>query len=111
MTKHRQILNFIEIIRDSFPQATEVYTSGSCFQFYRILKRVYSEAEAYYNISHVITKIGRYYYDINGVVHDYKDYTPYDTWGKRIMKNQTKHRYGVHINGFDVFGNKINSGF
>lgn len=75
MTKHREILNFIYTIKQSHPLMVEIFTKGSCLNFHLILKKVYPEAEAYDNIEHVITKIGKYYYDINGVVHDTKGYS------------------------------------
>jgi hypothetical protein len=43
-----------------------VYTNGSCYQFYLILKFVYPQANAYYNSDHVITEIDGRYYDIKG---------------------------------------------
>ena len=63
-----RILSFIRTIRNSFGGADYVYTKGSCYQFYKILKQVFPEAKAYYNINHVITKIGSKFYDITGEV-------------------------------------------
>ncbi len=64
---HEKVIEFIRTIRESFIGSSTVYTRGSCFQFYRILKLVFPEAEAYYDMNHVITKIGVHYYDINGL--------------------------------------------
>ena len=33
MSRLHEVLNLIEIIRDSFPNSIEVYTKGSCVQF------------------------------------------------------------------------------
>ena len=62
------ILEFIATIRDSFEGSVEVYTQGSCYKFYLILKEVFPEAIAYYDVNHVITKIGDEFYDITGIV-------------------------------------------
>jgi len=66
---HKQILDFISAIRDSFDGAEHVYTKGSCYQFFLILKSVVPKAQAYNNSDHVITKIGEGYYDITGEVN------------------------------------------
>lgn len=63
-----KVLKFIETIRDSFNDSIKVYTQGSCYKFYLILKEVFPEAICYYDINHVITKIGNSYYDITGEV-------------------------------------------
>ena len=44
------------------------YTSGGCYAFYLKLKARFPEAEGYYNMDHVITKIGDRYYDSTGEV-------------------------------------------
>ena len=59
---------FIARIRDSFIGAQHVYTEGSCYHFYLILKEVFPDAEAYYDGSHVLTKINGKFYDITGEV-------------------------------------------
>lgn len=62
------VLKFIKTIRESFVGSVEVYTQGSCYHFYTILKTVFPQAEAYYDSNHVITKIGKKFYDITGEV-------------------------------------------
>lgn len=64
----KEILEFIFLIRGSFIGSERVYTEGSCYQFYRILKDKFPESEAYYNSDHVITKIQGRFYDITGEV-------------------------------------------
>lgn len=66
--KEEEILNFIYLIRESFIGADKVYTLGSCYQFYRILKFIFPNANAYYNSDHVITEINGKYYDITDEV-------------------------------------------
>ena len=60
--------NFIATIRDSFIGSQQVYTEGSCYHFYLILKQVFPDAEPYYDLDHIVTKIGDKFYDITGEV-------------------------------------------
>ena len=69
------ILEFIEAVRASFVGADHVYTNGSCYQFFKILKVVYPDAIAYYDNDHIISKIGNKYYDITGEVEKGKHTT------------------------------------
>lgn len=59
---------FIQTIRDSFVGSQQVYTNGSCYHFYLILKNVFSVAEPYYDGDHIVTKIGDKFYDITGEI-------------------------------------------
>lgn len=77
MTKHRRILNIIGEIKSSFKQAEFVYTNGSCLNFFCILRLIFPEAKAWFNVDHIITEIDGKFYDINGVVHKTKSYLPY----------------------------------
>ena len=63
-----RVLKIIELIRESFIGSEEVYTMGSCYQFYKILKELFPEANAYYDSHHVITEIDGIFYDITGIV-------------------------------------------
>ncbi len=65
---NEQVLALIKAIRESFYDSVVVYTQGSCYRFYLILKSVFPEAQAYYDSNHVITRIGDRYYDITGEV-------------------------------------------
>jgi len=62
------ILNVISAIRNSFIGSEWVYTHGSCYGFYKILKEIYPQAEAYFDSDHVITLIDGKFYDITGRV-------------------------------------------
>jgi len=67
----------ISSIRSSFIGSEQVYTQGSCILFYQILKTVYPGAKPYWSnkARHMITKIGKEYYDITGKVECTPDYT------------------------------------
>ena len=59
---------FISILRESHPPQVEIFTRGACLRMHLLLKQAYPEAEPFYDISHVVTKIGDRFYDINGDV-------------------------------------------
>ena len=72
MTRHRNILNFIAVVRDSRQDNIEYFINGGCFKFHLILRAIYKDARPYTDGNHVVTKIGKYYYDITGVVYSKK---------------------------------------
>jgi len=59
---------FIATIRDSFIGSQQVYTEGSCYHFYLILKQVFPDAKPHYDADHIITEIDGKFYDITGEV-------------------------------------------
>lgn len=63
----------ISTIRNSFIGSQQVYTEGSCYHFYLILKSIFNQAEPYYDSFHVITKIDNKFYDITGEVKQNDD--------------------------------------
>ncbi len=81
---HKKVLSVIRAIRNSFVGSEIVYTKGSCYQFYLILREVFPQAEAFYDEDHLITKIENKYYDITGEVSKGRclpfEPTPNDTW-------------------------------
>lgn len=64
----KDILKFIASIRNAHSKMVDIFTKGSCLNFYFILKCVYPDAELWYNCNHVITKIDDCFYDITGRV-------------------------------------------
>lgn len=69
--KEKEILDFINILKDVHPVMVEIFTNGGCYEFFRLLKIHYEEAEPWYDWAsgHAYVKIDNRYYDINGV-HD-----------------------------------------
>ncbi len=65
---HEQILLFLAELRDAFPGSEEVFTRGSCFRLYRMLRVICPDAECWYDMDHAITRIGGRWYDITGEV-------------------------------------------
>ena len=70
MTKHEKTLKIIAEIRNSHSKMRNIFTKGSCYNLYSILKAIFPEAIAYSNIDHIITRIDDIYYDINGIANN-----------------------------------------
>ena len=75
---HNQVEKVIAAIRDSFIGSQQVYTEGSCYHFYLILKTIFSDAEPYFDQDHIVTKIDDRYYDITGEVRHDASLTKYE---------------------------------
>ncbi len=80
-TRYRQVIKFISLVRESHPEMINIYTQGSCFNFFLILKEMFPESIAYYDQNHVITKIKNKYFDITGEVIKSKNYKKFITSG------------------------------
>lgn len=83
LKRHKKIIEFIKLIRESSNIQTDIFTNGSCYRFYEILTNVFFDGIPYYNQEHVITRIGSRYYDITGEVKNIKDYRPLNYVPKR----------------------------
>lgn len=97
--KNKQIINFLDELRESADDMYEIFTEGSCYRLYKILKTLYPQAEAYWSESdgHAITKIDNSYYDIGGEIKksyvDYKEYFKIkDHSGYNLLKYKTKEK-------------------
>lgn len=66
----KEVLKFINALRKADEYMEDIFTMGSCYRFYLLLKKLYPDAEPMINKDkdHVATKIGRKLYDIRGVV-------------------------------------------
>lgn len=73
---HDDIMAVINAVRGSFVQAEQVYLYGSCYKFHEILVAAFPHLEVipYYNVDHVISLIGKRFYDITGEVTDTEKY-------------------------------------
>ena len=95
---------FLKELRDSADAQYKIFTEGSCFRLYKILKIIYPNAVAYWSDrdGHCVTKIDKSYYDIGGKLNSkYVDSQYY-----KIPKNQLKGygllKYTTEENKFDV---------
>lgn len=93
--KGLSIEGFIATIRDSFIGSQQVYTEGSCYHFYLILKQVFPDAKPFYDLNHVITEIDGKYYDITGEVRKDPACTPYE----RLPGYDLKAPYNIYKYG------------
>lgn len=68
MKTHKEIIDFIRVVRQGYPDSGIVYTHGACYGFYQILKHLNKKAVAYMtdDHQHIVTKLGDRYYDIDG---------------------------------------------
>jgi len=64
------ILEFLKELKSSYHKNELIYTEGSCFRLYSILKTIFPEASPYYSIldGHWVTEIDGCFYDINGEI-------------------------------------------
>jgi len=89
-----QVESFISTVRDSFVGSQQVYTEGSCYHFYLILKEVFPEAQAYYDEDHIITKINGKFYDITGEVRGDLNLSKFE----RVPSYSLKSPYNIYKN-------------
>ena len=64
------ILKFLKELKSSYHKNEMIYTEGSCFRLYAILKIIFPKASPYYSSldGHWVTEIYARYYDINGEI-------------------------------------------
>ena len=87
--------SFIAKVRDSFIGSQQVYTEGSCYHFYLILKEVFPNAEPWFDNDHIVTKIDDKFYDITGEIRkDELDMFKY----QRLPSYQLKAPYNIYKN-------------
>ena len=65
------IVEFLKELKSSYHKNEMVYTEGSCFRLYSMLKAIYPKAKPFYSIleGHWITEIDDKFYDINGEIN------------------------------------------
>lgn len=65
------ITEFLKELKASYHKNEFVYTRGSCFRLYSILKTVFPQAKPFYSDldGHWITEIDEKFYDINGEIN------------------------------------------
>lgn len=75
-----------------------VYTRGACWEFHKILKAAFPDAEPFYDEAegHVYTKIDGKFYDIKGRAHLTEDKLTPMLKSRRLMR--TAHRWMKNSN-------------
>jgi len=106
------IMDYISLVRGkekSSKLISYIFTHGNCYQFYLLLKYVFPEAKPYkvdykrdgidkFIISHVVTKIGSKYYDINGqFLLCESNYTDIKPMNKKDIKIAEQFGYGLYV--------------
>lgn len=88
-----KINNFLTELRESAEAQYNIFTQGSCFRLYLILKTIFPKAEPYWSDmdNHCIIKIDDKFYDIGGEIN--KNYVDSQNYN-RIRKE--------HIKGFSL---------
>lgn len=90
--KKTKILRLIQLIRESHDVMEDIFKEGSCLNFHMILKHVYPEAKAWYNIDHIVSEIDGRFYDITGEVSTLRifgeNYQPFDKYYSKARKKK-----------------------
>lgn len=79
--ENTKVLKIIERIRNSFDNAEEVYTNGSCVKFCMILLEIMPEGKILYDINHAIFEYNGRTYDISGYAKKNKNHVPIEDYG------------------------------
>lgn len=71
LLNNMNILEFLKELKSSYHKNELIYTEGSCFRLYSILKTIFPKASPYYSSldGHWVTEIGGCFYDINGEIN------------------------------------------
>ena len=62
------ILDYIELVRNSVPDAVEVFTQGNCGPFALMLLKTFPGGEILNNVDHTIYEYHGEWYDITGKI-------------------------------------------
>ena len=67
----KRVLNFLEALRESADMQYKIFTQGSCYRLYMILKTVFPTAKPYWSdrSNHCIIDIDGNFYDIGGKIN------------------------------------------
>jgi len=76
-----EILKTIQLIRESFTDAKQVYTQGSCVRFAIILKHLYPDGDILYDSNHAIFEYKGNCYDVNGITKKSEHHIPLLQYG------------------------------
>lgn len=101
------VKEFLKELRDSADIQFKIFTEGSCFRLYKILKVIFPTAKAYWSDldNHCITRIGKEYYDIGGLVK--KSYIKGRSYYKIPESQLRGYSLLKWMNGEDSIGTKI----
>lgn len=106
--QHEKVISLIKAIAQSFPDAPIIYQFGACYSFYKILKSVFPEAEAYEtkDNNHIVTKIGGRFYDVKGekfwndgtkkTEHDFQRIRSHEYWESVVIDRRVEYMISLY---------------
>lgn len=74
--RHLDILNIFAQLKKNFMLVERNVSEHSCMAHHLILKAYYPEAECWFNVDHVISKVGEKFYDRTGEVTETDNFRP-----------------------------------
>jgi len=101
MSKIKIIENLLTELRESADIIYNIYTKGSCYRLYNVLKAIYPEAVPYWSDfdGHAITKIDNSFYDIGGKLNKkYVEERGYFEVPNRLRDGYSMMKYGDEDN-------------
>lgn len=101
-----EIEDFIELFRESVPNAVEVYTQGNCTSFAMILSEAFHGGTVCHNISHATFEYKGLHYDITGQVEKPKGTMPLTEYSPMEIRSLMKNRYVAKRSDIDTIGSK-----
>ena len=75
------IKEFLKELKESYHLNAKIYTEGSCFRLFKMLKTIFPSAKPFYSQAdgHWIIRIEDEFYDINGQINpDYVTFKKYE---------------------------------
>lgn len=91
MFSEQEIIDYIELVRDSVPNAIEIFTKGNCGSFSLMLMKTFPGGEIKNLVGgHLIYEYNDQWYDITGAIpnrkYKYEDAEPIIRSGKDLYK-------------------------
>ena len=71
------IEDFITTLRESHSIQATIFTSGSCWNFFKLMKVVWPDAVPWYNGDHIAVWLCDDLWDITGRIKDKQNYLPF----------------------------------
>jgi len=82
MTSSKEsVLKFIAYMRSMIEHRPQ------CFLVSCMIKQKFQDAVSYYDNNHVITKVGNFYFDWDGIVESTKNFRPFSDYGDNWIIN------------------------
>jgi hypothetical protein len=82
-----EVINFITLLHKIYGETPEY--NGSCYKFHKLLYSVFGGL-LFYDGNHIITRIGRNFFDSKGKVIETEEYLPEEDYGSEYFKNAFK---------------------